>query len=162
MMTNSIQQDQRAPAPNRENTRGNRFRVRCGIAAGFLVLLAAAWIRYPGLALAGQAAVSLSNYGQENITFWCNHSGLEQLDIEGEVGFGDLARILLRRRSNVEQIRKLRFLFTFKDHDIANLKTPDVFRASLKKDALVWENRPARFIAAAGHTLNVPVIVTKY
>src|SRR5262245_39424681 len=93
--------------------RYRRILVRCGMAAGFAALLAAAWMRHPNPALAGQAAVALSKYGQENITFWCNHSGLEQLDVEGEVGFGDLARILLRRRSNVEQIRRLRFLFTF-------------------------------------------------
>src|SRR4030081_975224 len=138
----------------------NRVRVRCWMAAGFVILLAAAWIRYPALALGGQAAVSLSNYGQENITFWCNHSGLEQLDVEGEVRFGDLARILLRRRSNIDQIRKLRFLFTFKDPDMRKLKTPDVFRASLNKAGPVWENQPVRVIAAAGQTVNVPVIVT--
>src|ERR1700738_4586100 len=140
-----IQRDQYPPPqPAPENTRGNRVRVRCGMAAGFVVLLATAWIRYPALALGGQAAVSLSHYGQENITFWCNHSGLEQLDVEGEVGFGDLARILLRRRSNVDQIRKLRFLFTFKDQDMRKLKPPDVFRASVNKAGPVWENQPLR------------------
>jgi hypothetical protein len=154
------QRNQYPPQSGPENTRGNGVRVRRGIAAGFVVLLAAARMRYPALALGGQAAVSLSNYGQENITFWCNHSGLEQLDVEGEVGFGDLARILLRRRSNVDHIRKLRFLFTFKDQDMRRLKTPDVFSASMSKAGPVWENKPMRVIAAAGQTFNVPVIVT--
>ena len=31
----------------------NRVRVRCWMAAGFVILLAAAWIRYPALALGG-------------------------------------------------------------------------------------------------------------
>jgi hypothetical protein len=31
------------------------------------------------------------------LTFWVNHDGLEQLDILGEVGFGDMARVLMRR-----------------------------------------------------------------
>ena len=50
--------------------------------------------------LPGQSAVPYSKPGQEELTFWVNHNGLEQLDVLGEVGFGDMARILMRRRSN--------------------------------------------------------------
>ena len=57
---------------------------------------------------AGQAAVPLSRPGQEDVSFWINHNGLIQFDVEGEVGFGDMARVLLRRRSNGDYIRDLR------------------------------------------------------
>ena len=43
---------------------------------------------------AWQAAVSMSRPGQEDLSFWVNHNGLLQFDVEGEVGFGDMARVL--------------------------------------------------------------------
>ena len=101
----------------------------------------------------------LSRPGQEDLTFWANHNGLEQIEVEGEVGFGDMARILLRRRSNVEAIRKLRDRFTFRVQDMAALNTPDVFRAELTESGLVWRSRPERFAIAAGRTFNLPLIV---
>ena len=54
---------------------------------------------------AWQGAVAMSRPGQEDLTFWVNHNGLEQLDAIGEAGFGDMARILMRRRSNAEAFR---------------------------------------------------------
>src|SRR5262245_62480357 len=77
---------------------------------------------------AGQAAISYSRTGQDDLSFWVNHNGLIQYDVEGEVGFGDIARILLRRRANGEPIRQIRDRFTFKVQDIDALHTPDVFR----------------------------------
>src|SRR4029077_7971276 len=77
---------------------GSMRRILLSLASLCLLILAA--IRIPPAP--GQGAVPLSKPGQEDLTFWANHNGLEQLDVEGEVGFGDMARILLRRRSNSE------------------------------------------------------------
>src|SRR6187551_1978957 len=68
---------------------------------------------------AGQAAVSLSRVGQDDLSFWVNHNGLIQFEAEGEVGFGDMARVLLRRRTNGDYIRDLRDRFTFRVQDPA-------------------------------------------
>src|SRR5690349_7311606 len=62
---------------------------------------------------------TLSLPGQEYVSFWANHNGLEQYDVEGEVGFGDMARILLRRRSNSELLRGLRERDEFRVKDLA-------------------------------------------
>jgi len=105
---------------------------------GLLILAA---VRIPP-APAGQGAVPFSKPGQEDLTFWANHNGLEQLDVEGEVGFGDMARILLRRRSNSESIRALRDRFTFRVHEMTALQTPDVFRAKIMADGMIWLNQP--------------------
>ncbi|MGH9627443.1 MAG: hypothetical protein ACRD7E_03645, partial [Bryobacteraceae bacterium] len=94
---------------------------------GFGLLLTAAFVFKD--ASAGQAAVPLSRPGQEDLSFWVNHNGLIQFDVEGEVGFGDMARVLLRRRSNGEHIRELRDRFTFRIQDPAAVTTPDLFRA---------------------------------
>ena len=61
----------------------------------------------------------MSRPGQEDLSFWVNHNGLLQFDVEGEVGFGDMARVLLRRRANAATIRDLRDRFTFRVQDPA-------------------------------------------
>ncbi len=101
----------------------------------------------------------MSKPGQEDITFWVNHNGLEQLDAFGEVGFGDMARILMRRRSNAPFMRELRDRFTFKIQQMSALRTPDTFRLSLTDSGLTWTNRPERFVIAAAQTFNLPLIV---
>src|SRR6185436_10709974 len=100
----------------------------------FGALLAVAFFRQDGSA--GQAAVSLSRAGQEDLSFWVNHNGLLQFDVEGEVGFGDMARVLLRRRANAEAIRQLRDRFTFRVQDPAALLTPELFRAEFANGVL--------------------------
>jgi hypothetical protein len=125
------------------------------VTAGLLVLAA---IRIPPLP-AWQSALPLSRPGQEDLTFWVNHNGLEQIDVQGPVGFGDMARILMRRRSNAELMRRLRDRFTFKIQSPSAIETPDVFRVELGERGLVWKNRPERFVVAAGHTFNLPLIV---
>ncbi len=91
----------------------------------------------------GQGAVSLSRPGQEDLTFWANHNGLKDLDVEGEVGFGDMARILMRRRSNAPKMRALRDRFTFKTKSIADLGE-------------VLREQPARVVLGEGGIYNLP------
>src|SRR6478672_180043 len=99
----------------------------------------------------GQSAVSMSLLGQEDLSFWVNHNGLLQFDVEGPVGFGDMARVLLRRRANDEAIMPLRDRFTFRVQDPAALRTPDIFQAEYANGALVWRDLPSqRFVAGAG------------
>src|SRR5215208_5235067 len=120
-------------------------RNRAAVGVGFAVLLTAAVLFKDRSA--GQAAVSLSRTGQEDLSFWVNHNGLLQFDVEGEVGFGDMARVLLRRRSNGDYIRDLRDRFTFRVQDPAALATPDLFRAEFAGGALTWRAAPQnRFI----------------
>src|SRR5712675_2075051 len=95
---------------------------RAAVCAGGSLLLILAAIRVPSLP-GGQGAVPMSRAGQENITFWVNHNGLEQLDVLGEVGFGDMARILMRRRSNAPLMRELRDRFTFKTQALSAIRT---------------------------------------
>jgi hypothetical protein len=109
----------------------------------------------------GQAAISYSRPGQDDLSFWVNHNGLIQYDVEGEVGFGDIARILLRRRSNCEPIRQLRDRFTFKVQDIDTLRTPDIFRADFAGGKLSWRSAPqTRLIAGSSRTFNIPLIIS--
>src|SRR5262245_52043308 len=124
--------------------------------AAFLCLLTLAFVRIP---TGGQGAVSLSRPGHEDLTFWVNHNGLEQIDVEGEVGFGDMARILLRRRENTARIRRLRDRFTFRVQEMAALDTPDVFRAEISAGGTRWLQKPSRFVAAQGRTFNLAIIV---
>jgi TolB protein len=126
-----------------------------------LMLLTLAAIRIPP-APAWQGATPLSRTGQEDLTFWVNHNGLEQLDVEGEVGFGDMARILLRRRSNPEIIRSLRDRCTFNVQNMGALQTPDLFRAEITAGGLTWRNRPEHFVIAASKTFNLPVVVENH
>jgi hypothetical protein len=127
-------------------------------AAAALALLFLAALRIPSPA--GQGAVPLSRPGQEDLTFWVSHNGLENIEVVGEVGFGDMARILMRRRSNDEFFRKLRDRFTFRVHEMSAIDTPDVFRAELTASGLEWRNHPAQFVIGAAHTFNLPLIVT--
>jgi TolB protein len=120
-------------------------------------LLAVAFLRIP--AVTGQSAVPLSRPGQEDLSFWVNHNGLQQLDVEGEVGFGDMARLLIRRRSNCDRIRPLRDRFTFRIRDMAALDTPDLFRAELSGGKLSWLNKPAELVIADGHIFNLPLVI---
>ena len=112
------------------------------VCIALLLALLAVW-RIPG-ARAGQSAVSLSRPGQEDLTFWTNHGGLLEIDVEGEVGFGDMARILMRRRANAPYFQRLRDRFVFRLQDAARLQTPDF--------------TGARFVVAQGRIFNVPAI----
>lgn len=133
-------------------------RNRTAAIAGFAALLAAAVIFQNGAD--GQAAVSMSRPGQEDLSFWVNHNGLVQFDVEGEVGFGDMARILLRRRSNGDYIRDLRDRFTFRIQDPAAITTPDMFRAEYAGGSFTWRAAPqTRFVAGSSRTFNVPVLL---
>src|SRR5947208_6766293 len=105
----------------------NTFLKRSVLWLGAAALLLLAAIRIPPLP-AGQGAVPISKPGHEDLTFWVNHNGLEQIDVLGEVGFGDLARILMRRRSNAPMLRELRDRFTFKTQELSAIRTPDVYR----------------------------------
>jgi hypothetical protein len=40
------------------------------------------------------------------------------------------------------------------------IQTPDAFRAEISANGLTWRNRPERFVIPAGHTFNLPIIVT--
>ena len=125
------------------------MKIRAALILMFAALLAIAW----------QGAVPWSRPGQEDLTFWANHNGLEQLDVVGEVGFGDMARILMRRRANADFMRTLRDRFTFRVQDMSAIRTPDVFRVLLTDAGLEWRNRPEHFIIAAGPEFNLPLIV---
>lgn len=132
---------------------------RAAMAAAFGLLLFTAALTHRD-ASAGQGAVSLSRAGQEDISFWIHHNGLLQFDVEGEVGFGDAARILLRRRANGELIRGLRDRFTFRVKETAALQTRDVFRAEYGNRGAQWRSSPqTRFVATSSRTFNIPVIV---
>ena len=104
----------------------NTFRTRCALGGTALAALLLAFLRISALS-GGQGAVSMSRPGQDDLTFWANHNGLAELDVHGEVGFGDMARILMRRRSNSERMRAMRDRFTFKVQEMAALDTPDLF-----------------------------------
>ena len=133
--------------------------IRAGVVTGFVLLIGAASIATRQGA-AGQAAVSLSRPGQEDLSFWVNHNGLVQFEAEGEVGFGDLARVLLRRRGNAPSIARLRDRFTFRVTDPAAIDTPDLFRADFAGGTLSWRQAPAtRFVSAASRTFNIPLVV---
>src|SRR5450755_2000991 len=127
-----------------------KYSHRAAAAAVGVALLCLAAMRIPSRA--GQGAVALSRPGQEDLTFWVNHNGLEQIEVLGEVGFGDMARILMRRRANDGAFRKLRDRFTFRVQEMSAIETPDVFRAELTATGLEWRNQPARFVTAAAHT----------
>src|SRR5262249_44652886 len=101
----------------------------------------------------------MSRPGQEDLTFWANHNGLAELDVEGEVGFGDMARILMRRRSNSDRMRAMRDRFTFRVQEMAALDTPDLFRVELSNDALTWVNQPKEIVVTRGWIFNLPVVI---
>ncbi len=93
------------------------------------------------------------------MTFWVNHNGLGEVSVEGEVGFGDMARLLMRRRANAPLIRRLRDRFTYSTRDMEAIETPDTFRAEITEDGFVWRNRPEQIVVAQGLIGNLPLIV---
>ena len=123
-----------------------------------LSLLLLAGLRTRPLA-GGQAAVSWSLPGHEDLSFWVDHDGLVELDVEGQVGFGDMARLLMRRRANAPLMRALRDRFRFRSDDFTTLKTPDLFRAELGPSGPVWLHAPERFVVAAGRIFNLPLTI---
>ncbi|MDX1984348.1 MAG: CehA/McbA family metallohydrolase [Bryobacteraceae bacterium] len=123
----------------------------------FAALLGVAIWKAPPVA--GQGAVPPKQPGHENITFWVNHNGLEQLDVLGQVEFADMARILMRRRANTEKIRGLRATFTFPRQEMELLDTPDVFRLEIDGGKQTWRHRPERFVIGANLTFNLPLVV---
>src|SRR5207247_1705163 len=137
-----------ALSPDFRNHAG-RVRTAAALACSLLLAVAA----FTGRSSAWQSAVSMSHPGQEDLSFWLNHNGLLQFDVAGEVGFGDMARILLRRRANATEIRDLRDRFTFRVQDPAALHTPDVYQAEFAHGALSWRSAPAqRFVVGASRT----------
>src|SRR6267142_319102 len=132
------------------------FRIRCALSGAACASLLIAFFKISPLS-GGQSAVSLSRPGQDDLTFWANHNGLAELDVQGEVGFGDMARILMRRRSNSERMRAMRDRFTFKVHEMAALDTPDLLRAELSDDGLAWLNQPKGIVVTRGRIFNLPV-----
>jgi len=134
-----------------------RTRLLLALSATSLLFLAAIATRQPA---SGQAAVSMSRPGQEDLSFWVNHNGLLQYDAEGELGFGDIARILLRRRANTALITPLRDRFTFRVKDPATLDTPDLFRLDVVNNAPQWTAAPqTRFIAGSSRTFQIPILL---
>jgi hypothetical protein len=132
--------------------------IRAAALVGFCALLATSILFHERAA--GQAAVPLSRAGQEDLSFWINHNGLVQFEVEGEVGFGDMARVLLRRRSNGDYIRDLRDRFTFRVQDPAALTTPDIYRAEFSGGMLTWRAAPQnRFVAGSSRTFNLPLLL---
>src|SRR6185436_8188680 len=134
------------------------FRIRCVLGGAAVSALLLAFFRISALS-GGQSAVSLSRPGQDDLTFWANHNGLAELDVQGEVGFGDMARILMRRRSNSERMRAMRDRFTFKVHEMAALDAPDLVRVELGSDVLAWVSQPKEIVVSKGRIFNLPVVI---
>ena len=126
-------------------------------ATGAALIAIAAW-KYPA-SVAGQGAVSMSKPGHEDLTFWVNHRGLDQFDFEGEVGFGDMARMLLRRRANSALMTPLRDRFTFKTREMKALAMPDVALAVIAGGKIAITHAPAFAVSSAGRAHSIPVIV---
>jgi hypothetical protein len=113
--------------------------------AALLLLLYAVW-RIPPLD-AGQSAVSHSLPGQDHLTFWVNHNGLIEIDAHGETGFGDVARLLMRRRDNAPRMRAIRERFVFPKPDLSTLEAiPGLLQPG------------ARFVIAQNRIFNLPEI----
>lgn len=121
-----------------------------------LALLLWAWSQTSAVR-AGQAAISWSLPGQDNLTFWVHHDGLLDFHLEGEVGYGDLARLLMRRRSNAALMRNVRDRFTFPVRDLKQLQTPDLFRAVISESGIAWEHRPESFVVGQNRIFNLPL-----
>lgn len=121
-----------------------------------LALLLWAWSQTSAVR-AGQAAISWSLSGQDDLTFWVHHDGLLDLHVEGEVGYGDLARLLMRRRSNAALVRNVRDRFTFPIRDLKQLQTPDLFRAVVTETGIAWEHLPENFVVGQNRIFNLPL-----
>jgi hypothetical protein len=128
------------------------------IALFTVALLLWGWIQTSEVR-AGQAARSWSLPGQEDLTFWVHHDGLIDFHLEGEVGYGDLARLLMRRRSNAPVIRKVRDRFTFPVQDLQQLQTPDLFRVGISDSGIAWESRPETFVIGQNRIFNLPLLI---
>jgi hypothetical protein len=129
------------------------MRLACAVSA--IALLAVAALRYPSIA--GQGAVSLSLPGQEDLTFWVNHNGLSEIDVEGEVGFGDMARLLMRRRANAARIQKWRDRFVFTMREFEKLDTSDLLKPG-NPPYVIAQNRIFNLLAVRdgkGHAYKV-------
>lgn len=120
---------------------GTRFTLALLTLGGLTLAL---W-RYPPAVL-GQAAVPFSLPSHENLTFWVNHNGLAEIDVEGEVGFGDMGRLLMRRRANAPHLRRLRDRFVFNQREFSKIDTPDLLRDG------------ARYVVAQGRIFNLPAV----
>ena len=81
------------------------------------------------------------------------------MHLEGEAGFGDLARLAMRRRSNAASIRELRDRFTFPDQDVTRIQTPDVFRLTVSDSGITWDHRPEQFVIGQNRIFNLPIVV---
>jgi hypothetical protein len=112
--------------------------------AGLALLLLALWRH--ALPASGQAAVSFSLPGHEDLTFWASRDGLDEVDIEGEVGFGDWGRMLMRRRASAPHLRRLRDRFVFRDRNFTALETSDLLRPG------------ARYVIAQNRIFNLPAL----
>ncbi|MBM3794624.1 MAG: hypothetical protein FJW31_11250 [Acidobacteria bacterium] len=121
----------------------NLLRGRGPVAVLTVCLLGLAWWRIPSASAAGQAAVPHSRAGQEDLTFWVNHHGLGEIDVDGPVGFGDMARLLMRRRANAQAIRALRDRFVFRSTDPATLVP------------IAAASAPERLVIAQGRVFNL-------
>ncbi|MBM3724902.1 MAG: hypothetical protein FJW40_05720 [Acidobacteria bacterium] len=134
-------------------------RPRLLLALGGLALLAAAGLLTRDAAR-GQAAVSMSRPGQEDISFWAHHRGLVEFEVEGEVGFGDLARVLMRRRSNGPAIQALRDRFRFKSEDVETLRLDEVYQAEVRAQGPVFKHVPGGpLVAGSSRTVNLPLLI---
>ncbi|MGH9674883.1 MAG: hypothetical protein ACRD44_17050, partial [Bryobacteraceae bacterium] len=134
---------------------------RIALLAPAAALLGVALLRIPP-AEGGQAAVSYSRPGHEDVSFWVNHNGLGEIDVEGEVGFGDMARLLMRRRANSEKMRALRERFVFRVRDFAAIDTADALRGETRGGRFAWTHVPDVVIIAAGRIFNLPVILVDH
>lgn len=132
---------------------------RLSLACVFVLLAGLAFVE-TRLVEAGQSAVSHSKPGHEDLTFWAHRRGLEEIDFEGEAGFGDIARVLLRKRENAAPMAAIRDRFTFRTLDMTQLAVSGAFHIEVGENALVWRNRPERFIATAGRAANFTVIAS--
>ncbi len=128
--------------------------------AGVFVLLGALAFFETRRVEAGQSAVSHSKPGHEELTFWVHRRGLEEIDFEGEAGFGDIARVLLRRRENAAAMAAIRDRFTFRTLDLTQLAVSGAFHLEITDSGLKWRTRPERMIATAGRAANVAVIAS--
>lgn len=136
----------------------SRIPARFLLALSGAALLLWAWAQTTTVE-AGQAARAWSRPGQEDFTFWTHHDGLIDMHLEGEVGYGDVCRLLMRRRSNAPLMRKVRDRFTSPVRDLTQVRTPDLFRVAISDAGIAWENRPESFVVGANRMLNLPLAV---
>lgn len=120
-------------------------------------LLALAWMQIGREPEFPNYALSLP--GQSELTFWASHKGLTEIDFEGQVGYGEMARLLARRRSNAPALRPLRDRFFFLNGDLRQLRAGGLLRAVLEEQGIRFTARPGALVLTAGRTTNLPLIV---